>query len=219
MNSVSTCKVPQHTNKTILTTYPTHPTTSQNRLKICYCHSGISKPRKPLDANISSELKHGQNPKEDIWNYQKKQSISQQESINMTLYIKQLSDRNLETVKLLSLHLTKTQLNWKKKIEKGKKVGQWYKISSESEKIKQTRTFQPKKRCLNTSHSYKITNDGHSRRLGKYYSCLLAHQSQTTNSIFRQLMDPAAFILPGIPGHVFSSQIFRSAYMKCEIHC
>lgn len=46
-------------------------------------------------------------------------------------------------------------------------------------------------------------NDRHSRRLGKYYSCLLAHESETTNIIFRQLVDSSAFVLLGISRQLF----------------
>lgn len=41
-------------------------------------------------------------------------------------------------------------------------------------------------------------NNRHSRRLGNYYSCLLEHESQTPNIIFRKPVDPVAFAFLGI---------------------
>lgn len=55
-------------------------------------------------------------------------------------------------------------------------------------------------------------NNRHSSREGNYYSCLLEHESQTPNIIFRKHVDPVASVLLGISRCIFLSDFYICLY-------
>lgn len=78
---ISKYKAPHHTDKIILTIHPLW-----NTLEICCCHSGILKPCKLLDANISSGLKMAKNPKKLLGIARKKREPAVQK-LSKLLYL------------------------------------------------------------------------------------------------------------------------------------